>query len=126
MLQPFAPYVTALTTPQQQRLTKFSQLLRRGDSVTCVGYAGTGPLQLISALSVKRAESACEFISKRVRGITTKVDGRLPVAVNSSAATIQPVNQSINQSNSLAEMPTDLARRVIVVATPGREPLQSK
>ena len=126
MLQPFAPYVTALTAQQQQRLTKFGLLLRRGDSVTCVGYAGTGPLQLISSLSVKRAESACEFISKRVRGIITKVDGRLPSAVNSSAATIQSVNLSVSQGNTLVEMPTDLARRVIVVATPGREPLQNK
>jgi len=122
VLQPFAPYVTALTTQQQQRLAKFNLLLRRGDSVTCVGYAGTGPLQLISALSVKRAESVCEFIAKRVQGITTKVDSRIPSAVNSSAATIQIASQS----KILAELPTDLARRVIVVATPGRDSLQNK
>jgi len=122
VLQPFAPYVTALTTQQQQRLTKFNLLLRRGDTVTCVGYAGTGPLKMISALSVKRAESVCRFIAMRVRGITIKVDSRLPSAVSSSAANIQIANQS----KTLAALPTDLSRRVIVMATPGRRPLQTQ
>lgn len=120
MLQPFAPYVTALSTQQQQRLTKFNRLLRRGDTVTCVGYAGTGPLKLISVLSVKRAESVCGFIAKRVRGITTKVDSRIPSQLSSSAVS----NQSA--SKTLAALPIDLSRRVIVVATPGRHPLQTR
>ncbi len=124
VLQPFAPYVTALTTQQQQRLTKFNLLLRRGDTVTCVGYSGTGPLRMIGALSLKRAESVCGFIAKRVRGITTKVDSHLPSAVSSSAANIQIANQSA--SKTLAALPTDLSRRVIVVVTPGRDPLHTQ
>ena len=103
VLQTFAPNATKLNAQQQRGLVRFSALLRRGDAVTCVGYAERGPLRMVSALSVKRAQSVCTYIAKRVRGITIKVDTRSPASIRGNMVT-PSVSRSVN-----------LSRRIVVL-----------
>lgn len=106
VLQPFAPYATSLNAQQQRRLVKYSALLRRGDKVTCIGYATRSPLQMVSTLSVKRAETVCVYLAKRVRGITTTINTQLPTTVRTSSV------------SALAPLPSGSERQVMVFAVP--------
>ncbi|MEK7411285.1 MAG: hypothetical protein AAB327_07890, partial [Actinomycetota bacterium] len=104
VLQPFASYSTSLDAQQRQLLTKYGALLRRGDKVTCVGYAVRNSRQLVSTLSVKRAKSVCVYLARQVRGITTTVGTQLPTTIGTGSV------------SALTPLPPNLARRVVVLA----------
>lgn len=87
---------------------EYSALLRRSDRVTCIGYAENNPLQVVSALSVKRAETVCVYLAKRVRGIIISIDTKLPATVRLSSASV----------STGVPLPPNLERRVVVLATP--------
>jgi hypothetical protein len=106
VLQPFAPYTTSLSAQQQQRLVSYSSLLRRGDKVTCIGYSTPNPMGLVSLSSVRRAETVCVYLANRVRGIITKIDTQLPTTIRTSSI------------SATVPMPSNLERRVVVLATP--------
>ncbi|MFA5775589.1 MAG: fibronectin type III domain-containing protein [Ilumatobacteraceae bacterium] len=106
VLPPFAPYMQSLSGQQQQRLESYSTLLRRGDKVTCIGYATPNPMRVVSLLSIKRAETVCAYLAKRVRGIVTRIDTHIPTSPRTSSASVS------------VALPDNLERRVIVLATP--------
>ncbi len=106
VLPPFAPYATSLSALHQLRLMSYSALLRRGDKVTCIGYTAPNPMQMVSQLSIKRAELVCAYLAKHVRGITTKVDTQWPTSIQTSSL------------SAAASLSVNLERRVIVLATP--------
>ena len=103
----FVPYATSLSAPQQQRLASYSELLRRGDRVTCIGYAAPSPMQMVSQLSVKRAELVCAYLAKQVRGIITKIETQLPTTIRTSSI------------SATVPLPANLERRVVVLVTLG-------
>ncbi|MEO8162660.1 MAG: fibronectin type III domain-containing protein, partial [Ilumatobacteraceae bacterium] len=105
VLPSFSPNATLLNAQQQQRLLSYSANLRRGDKVTCVGYANPNPFKVVSLLSIKRAESVCVYLAKRVRGIVTKIDAQFPTAIRTGPNSVT------------SGLPTNMERRVVVLAT---------
>ncbi len=106
VLPSFAANVSSLSAQQRQRLVSYSAKLRRGDKVTCVGYATPNPLRVVSLLSVRRAESVCAYLAKRVRGIVTKIDAQFHTIARNGPNRAAVVGPS-----------TNLVRRVVVLAT---------
>jgi hypothetical protein len=109
-VQPFALNVSALSAMQLGRLDRYSNNLKRGDSVTCTSFSTNNSLGMVSRLNVQRARSVCKYLSVKVVGLKVKVISALvPIAtVRSSSLGSGPDWQSLN-----------LLRRVVVEARPG-------
>jgi len=110
VVQPFALNVSALSAMQLERLDRYSNNLKRGDSVTCTSFSTNNSLGMVSRLNVQRARSVCKYLSVKVVGLRVKVISALvPMStVRSSALGSDPDWQSLN-----------LLRRVVVEALPG-------
>jgi hypothetical protein len=110
VVQPFALNVSALSAMQLERLDRYSNNLKRGDSVTCTSFSTNNSLGMVSRLNVQRARSVCKYLSVKVVGLRVKVISALvPMStVRSSALGSDPDWQSLN-----------LLRRVVVEARPG-------
>ena len=110
VVQPFALNVSALSAMQLERLDRYSNNLKRGDSVTCTSFSTNNSLGMVSRLSVQRARSVCKYLSVKVVGLKVKVVSALaPLStVRSSSLGSDPDWQSLN-----------LLRRVVVEARPG-------
>jgi alpha-tubulin suppressor-like RCC1 family protein len=110
VVQPFALNVSALSAVQLERLDRYSNNLKRGDSVTCTSFSTNNSLGMVSRLSVQRARSVCKYLSVKVVGLKVKVISALaPLStVRSSSLGSDPDWQSLN-----------LLRRVVVEARPG-------
>jgi alpha-tubulin suppressor-like RCC1 family protein len=110
VVQPFALNVSALSALQLGRLDRYSNNLKRGDSVTCTSFSTNTSLGMVSRLNVQRARSVCKYLSVKVVGLKVKVVSALvPIAtVRSSSLGSDPDWQSLN-----------LLRRVVVEALPG-------
>jgi alpha-tubulin suppressor-like RCC1 family protein len=110
VVQPFALNVSALSAVQLERLDRYSNNLKRGDSVTCTSFSTNNSLGMVSRLSVQRARSVCKYLSVKVVGLKVKVISALaPLStVRSSSLSSGPDWQSLN-----------LLRRVVVEARPG-------
>ena len=110
VVQPFALNVTALNSLQLERLDRYSNNLKRGDSITCTSYSSNNLLGVVSRLNVRRARTVCNFLSIKVGGLQVKVISALaPLAiVRSSSVGAEPDLQGLN-----------LLRRVVVEARPG-------
>ena len=110
VVQPFALNVSALSALQLERLDRYSNNLKRGDSVTCTSFSTNNSLGMVSRLNVQRARSVCKYLSVKVVGLKVKVISALaPLStVRSSSLGSDPDWQSLN-----------LLRRVVVEARPG-------
>jgi len=100
-----------LSTAQRRQINDFARTLSSSDTITCVGGAGAGPLQVLRDLARVRASTVCRLLAQRVPGVRTKVDIALSgeVQVTELApATPAPIRVSAS----------DLSRRVLVVARP--------
>ena len=56
VVQPFALNVSALSAVQLERLDRYSNNLKRGDSVTCTSFSTNNSLGMVSRLSVHRTQ----------------------------------------------------------------------
>ena len=110
VVQPFALNVSSLSALLLERLDRYSNNLKRGDSVTCTSFSTNNSLGMVSRLNVQRARSVCKYLSVKVVGLKVKVISALvPIAtVRSSSLGSDPDWQSLN-----------LLRRVVVEARPG-------
>ena len=118
MLRPFAPLATSLSTAQRQQVVRFATTLAPGENVTCIGGAGSGPLQLLRDLARLRAVAVCSLIAKRNSGVRTTIDviirGEVQVTDRREGAE-RPAKTAPQVYDA-----RDLQRRVLVVARPER------
>jgi hypothetical protein len=118
VLRPFAPLATSLSSAQRQQVIQFATTLAPGENVTCIGGAGSGPLQLLRDLARLRAVAVCSLIAKRNSGVSTAIDviirGEVQVTDRREGAD-RPAKTAPQVFDA-----RDLQRRVLVVARPGR------
>ena len=118
VLRPFAPLATSLSSAQRQQVIRFATTLAPGENVTCIGGAGSGPLQLLRDLARLRAEAVCSLIAKRNSGVSTTIDviirGEVQVTDRREGAE-RPAKTAPQVYDA-----RDLQRRVLVVARPER------
>ena len=118
VLRPFAPLATSLSTAQRQQVVRFATTLAPGENVTCIGGAGSGPLQLLRDLARLRAVAVCSLIAERNSGVSTTIDviirGEVQVTDRREGAE-RPAKTAPQVYDA-----RDLQRRVLVVARPGR------
>jgi hypothetical protein len=106
----FSSYAVALAPPQQQALVRYSKQLRAGDTVRCVAYSEPNPFGVVTRISAKRAQAVCAFLALRVPGVRTAWSAQMGPTTGISAASAALTRR--------AKAP-NLARRVVVTATPG-------
>ena len=106
----FSSYAVALASPQQQALVRYSKQLRAGDNVRCVAYSEPNPFGVVTRISAKRAQAVCAFLALRVPGVRTAWSAQMGPTTGISAASATLMGQA---------KATNLARRVVVTATPG-------
>lgn len=117
MLRPFAPLSTTLSPAQRRQINAFASSLQPGDSVVCVGGAGSGPLPLLHDVARVRARVVCRALERRVPGVATAVDVavRGEILIGENPSLIPP-----NAPSPLRISADELVRRVLVVARPHR------
>jgi hypothetical protein len=106
----FSSYAVALAPLQQQSLVRYSKQLRAGDTVRCVAYSEPNPFGVVTRISAKRAQAVCAFLALRVPGVRTAWSAQMGPTTGISAASATLMGQA---------KATNLARRVVVTATPG-------
>ena len=106
----FSSYAVALALPQQQALVRYSKQLRAGDTVRCVAYSEPNPFGVVTRISAKRAQAVCAFLALRVPGVRTAWSAQMGPTTGITAASATLMGQA---------KATNLARRVVVTATPG-------